>query len=97
MTSPEGAIIGLTGASNSPTLGSVAISLIREFICERPAGVRASPRKSSVTTLASPESRKSSSISCKASATALPWGSVAAVSGGGAPGDPRAQQDGNEE
>ena len=44
----------------------------------------ASPRKRRVTTLTSPVSPKSSSISVRASATALPFGSVAAISGGGA-------------
>ena len=60
------------------------MSSIRLSIWESPSGVSASPRKMSVTTLASPESPKNSPSSSKASATGPPSGRVALVSGGGA-------------
>ena len=84
LSSNEGATTGSVGASKSPTLGSLTTSRTRASICVSPSGVSASPRKRSVTTLASPASPKRSSSSTKASATAFPWGRVAFVSGGGA-------------
>ena len=84
MTSDDGATTGFAGVRSSPTPGSLTMSWMRDAICPSPSGVMASPRNRSVATLTSPESPKSSSIWIKASATALPFGSVAAISGGGA-------------
>ena len=80
----DGAATGLSGTTRPDKAASWSMSPIRESICERPDGVIASPRKRSVTTLASPESPKSSSSSSRASATALSSGRVDAVSGIGA-------------
>ena len=90
MTSIEGAMIGSAGARSSATSGSLTMSSTRPFICASPSGESASPRKRRVTTLTSPDSPKTSSISTSASATALPLGRVAAVSGGGSRNDPPA-------
>ena len=79
-----GAMTGSDRASSAPTSGSLTMSFIKVFIWERPSGVNGSPRKSSVTTLVSPESPNRSSILAIASVMALPSGSVAAVYGGGA-------------
>ena len=82
--SSEGPMRASLGVSSGFTAGSSAMSMSKASICERPAGVIPSPRKRTVVTRASPESEKSLSISSSASATALPCGSVSAVSGGGA-------------
>ena len=80
----DGATTESPGASSAAISGSLNISPISPSICERPAGVKASPRKMSVTTLTSPASPNTASISSSVSATALPSGSVASVEGGGA-------------
>ena len=83
LTSNEGAKNGAVGASIPATSGSPAIRAMRASIWASPPGVSASPRKRSVTTLTSPESPKSSSISAIALATSLSLGSVPSVSSGG--------------
>ena len=83
MTRAEGATTGSVGARSSPTPGSLTMSSMRDAICDRPSGVSASPRKSSVETLTSPASPKRSLISVRASATALSLGRAADSSGGG--------------
>ena len=84
LISEAGAMTGSAGARSSCTPGSLTTSLRRASIWERPVGVSASPRNRSVTALISPWSPKSSLVSSIASATALPSGSVSAVSGDGA-------------
>ena len=79
-TSIDGPKIGSTGDSMPETCGSLAIWPRRPDIWESPAGVNASPRKSSVTTLTSPDSPKLSSIAVSALVIELPLGSASAVS-----------------
>ena len=80
LTINEGAKSASVSARMSATSGSAAIPVSRASIWESPAGVSASPRKRSVTTLTSPESSNSSSISAIARATSLSLGSVPSVS-----------------
>ena len=58
--------IGSTGTRSSATRGSPTMSSVRASICESPAGVSASPRNISVTTLTFLDSPKNSSSSAAA-------------------------------